>query len=322
MKLATFKQWGSPEVIEVVDLPLEQLKNQQGPNDVLVKVQATTVNHVDTYIRQGIFKTELAEPAILGRDLVGTVVETGAAAVDFPVGTAVWANALGYEGRLGAAAEYTLVPADYLYKLPAQVDPLALGTSVHMAATASMILEEKCQVQAGESILIEGAAGHVGKCLTELAAHLGLAVTTTSNVADFKMLTALGAQQTLDYHEELVGSYDYIIDTSGKVALSDNFEHLLPHGEVILITAPQADTFTFEVKTFYMQSQTLSGFVLSRATQAELQRTATRLNAHFAAGRLLTKQIKWWDLADIKAAHQALEAGKYHKKRFVVEVNK
>ncbi|MFC7647003.1 alcohol dehydrogenase catalytic domain-containing protein [Streptosporangium lutulentum] len=89
---------------------------ESGPPAVLVKVRALAVNHVDTFVRSGAYRTRLPYPFVIGRDLVGAVVT---AAPGFAPGDTVWCDSLGYDGRQGSFSEYAAVPADRLYPCPA-----------------------------------------------------------------------------------------------------------------------------------------------------------------------------------------------------------
>lgn len=313
MKASVFHTFGGPKVIATteIDPPVLQV------GEVLVQVEAVSVNHVDTFIRNGRFKTALTTPHIIGRDLVGTVLDAGTS--QFHVGDPVWSNAMGYDGRMGATAEQVAVPAELLFPVPAGVDHLQLVAAVHSAATASIVVQDVMHATAGQSILIEGAGGHVGTKLVALAHQMGLAVTTTSHPRDFTRLTELGADQTLNYHAPLTGDLvDHVIDTSGQADLNANLRQLKQGGEVTLITAPTSGQFAFDVAPFYQALKQINGFVISHATVAQLQRAAEQLNAQFAAGRLLDDKLQTLPFEAAAQAHAALESGADHGTRIVL----
>src|SRR3954454_19576634 len=120
MRAAWIDQLGPAESIRYGELPVPSY----GATDVLVQVEATAVNPVDTFVRSGQYHTPLAFPFVVGRDLVGTVAALGSGASHFAVGDRVWSNSLGHAGRQGAAAEYTAVPCERLYPLPDDIDPI------------------------------------------------------------------------------------------------------------------------------------------------------------------------------------------------------
>jgi len=105
VKAAYITTLGSPDVITYgeMDRPVP------GPTDVLVRVEAAAVDPVDTFVRSGAYRTPTPFPFVLGRDLVGTVAETGPGATGFAVGDRVWSHSMGHGGRQGVTAEYCVV---------------------------------------------------------------------------------------------------------------------------------------------------------------------------------------------------------------------
>ena len=321
MQAVVFDQLGGPDVLRVAEIPVPTLQSGQ----VLVKVQAVAVDHVDTFIRSGAYQTPLATPHVVGRDLVGTVAKISEPDSPFEIGQAVWTNSAGYEGRMGATAAYVAVAADRLYPVPAGVDAQQLVAAVHSAATAAIILTDVMALTAGQALLIEGAAGNVGRKFIQLAHQLGAFVATTSSPADFARCRDLGSDLTLDYHADLAATlptnhqaFDHVIDTSGRVALQTNLDLLRLNGQVTLITAPQDNQFNFAVRQFYMNQKRLAGFVISHATATQLKRAADWLNRSFAQGQLLDDQVAVRPFGQASQVHAALENGQDHRQRFVL----
>lgn len=318
MQAVTFEQLGGPEALRLREIDEPQLR----ANQVLVRVQAVAVDHVDTFVRSGAFQTALATPHVVGRDLVGTVLRVAAGVTNFAVGDLVWTNSAGYDGRMGATAEMVAVAADRLYPVPCGVDARQLVAAVHSAATAAIVLQDVMQLTRGQAILIEGAAGNVGRKFIQLAHQLGAVVTTTSAARDFDRCRQLGSELTLDYHEPVASQcdrqFDHIIDTSGKVPLQANLAALNQGGQVTLITAPADNHFTFDVRQFYMAQKQISGFVISHATDDQLARAAKWLNQQFAAGALLEDDLNCQPFAAAAEVHAALEQGRDHHQRFVL----
>src|ERR671923_2177894 len=127
---------GPPDRIRVGELPLPPL----GPTDVLVAVEALAVNHVDTFVRSGRWRTPTPFPFVVGRDLVGRVVEAGEGAVGFAPGERVWCNSMGHAGRQGAFATEVVVPAERLFHVPdgpdgSGLDPVDAVAVLHPATT-------------------------------------------------------------------------------------------------------------------------------------------------------------------------------------------
>lgn len=289
------------------DLPVPKLE----PNEVQLKVEACAVNYVDTFVKSGGYQTELTFPFILGRDAVGIVEQVGSNVENFTVGQRVWTNSMGHAGRNGVIAETINVPQTRLFAAPAKVDPIFLAASVHSAATAAIILQQVMELKPQQTLLVEGAAGHVGSKLVELAATMGAHVLTTANPRDFARLKKLGAAACYDYHGDLLQQLpandftcDHAIDTSGQVSLQTNLNLLGEKGTVTLITTPPEDHFQFAVRDFYTQSQTIAGFVISQASLTEIQQAGMVLNEQFAAGRLLEEKVSVHSFAETSWAYE------------------
>ena len=315
MKAAYIEKNGPASTIKIGQLPIPELKS----DEILVKVKAVSVNFVDTFVRAGSFKTKQDFPFVIGRDAVGTVSAIGRDVSQFKTDDLVWTNSMGYDGRMGTSSELVAVPEARLFHAP-KVDPIKLVASVHSSATAAIVLSDVLQVESNHRILIEGGAGHVGTKFIELAKSLGLEVATTSNSNDFEKLQQLGTDKTLDYHEPIQGNYDYIVDTSGKVSLQNNLDHLNLYGKIALITAPKDNQFDFQVRQMYTKSQSINGFVISHATLKQIQSAGKILNDNFEAGRLLTDEILTMPLDQAAKAQQLLENHQTKNQRIVLTV--
>ncbi|MFD6735911.1 alcohol dehydrogenase catalytic domain-containing protein, partial [Micromonospora aurantiaca] len=191
MHAAFIPDLGPADAIRYGDLP----GPRPGPTDVLVAVECTTVNPVDTFVRSGVFRTPVQLPLIVSRDLVGTVLEVGPGVAGFTPGDHVWCNSLGHDGRQGAAAERAVVPADRLYHLPDGVDAEQAVAVLHPAATAFLALFTHARIQPGETVLIAGGAGNVGSALVTLSVQAGARVVATASASDAAYVRGLGAAE-------------------------------------------------------------------------------------------------------------------------------
>ncbi|MEV6931642.1 NADPH:quinone reductase [Dactylosporangium sp. NPDC051485] len=322
MRAAYLEQLGPPDVIrfgEVAD-PVP------GPADVLVDVLATTVNPVDTFVRSGVFRTPLPMPFVVGRDLVGTVAAAGPGATGFAPGDLVWCNSLGHAGRQGAAAQRAVVAADRLYRLPAGVAPEVAVTMVHPAATAFLGLFTHGRLRAGETVVVAGAGGNVGSALVVLAVAAGARVVATASAADADYCAGLGAAEVLDYRApdlaaglaracpDGIGLY---LDTSGRNDLETVVELLAFRGRVVLL-AGAASRPVLPAGALYMHDRTVTGFVISHASAAELAEASVTINRLLAAGRLRPRATLELPLARTAEAHRMIERGELHGRRTVL----
>ncbi|WP_125714369.1 quinone oxidoreductase family protein [Companilactobacillus kedongensis] len=318
MKAAYIENTGLYDQIKIGNLAIPEVK----PTDVLIKVNYVSVNHVDTFVRAGGFKTDLEFPFVIGRDAIGTVKEVGKEVKNFKIGDKVWTNSMGYDGRKGISSEFAAVPNNRLLKAP-DVDEKQLIASVHSSATAQILLTSILRVQSDKKILIEGAAGHVGTKLVQIGKILGLSITTTSNSRDFDRLKKLGSSQLIDYHQnvsEIKNMFDYIIDTSGKVSLNDNLHLLNLYGQIGMITAPKDNHFSFDVREFYTGSKSIKSFVISHASLEQLQIAGGALNEYFRSGKLLDDEVLELPLEKAGEAHKMLEEGSDHGKRIILRI--
>nr|WP_206322550.1 NADPH:quinone reductase [Streptomyces sp. HNM0575] len=296
--------------------------------EVLVDVAATTVNPVDTFVRSGRYPTRLSFPFVIGRDLVGTVAETGAGVRGFTPGDAVWCNSLGHDGRQGAAAEQASVEARRLYRLPARVPPLAAVAVVHPAATAWLALFRHGRLGPGETVFVAGAAGNVGSALVVLAAEAGARVIGTAAKHDLEHCRELGAAEALDYADdrltERIASLcprgiDVHVDTSGRNDLGTAVELLAPRGRIVLLAGARTRP-VLPAGPLYMKDASVRGFVISRATTAELAEAAVTVNRLLATGRLRARDIETLPLHAAAKAHQRMEGGELHGRRLILDV--
>ncbi|MFD9966463.1 NADPH:quinone reductase [Amycolatopsis sp. NPDC058986] len=309
---------GGPDEIRFGELP----EPRPGPSDVLVEVLATTVNHVDTFIRSGLVPVPVTFPFVLGRDLVGRVLEAGPGAPGFADGDLVWCNSLGHGGRQGAAAERVVVPADRLYPLPPDTDPVDAVAVVHPAATAYLALVTHGRVRAGETVVIAGAAGNVGSALVELAVEAGAKVIATASGADLEYCLGLGASAAYDYHDPrlpgcLRGVADLHIDTSGTNDFDAAVEMLAFRGRIVLLAGAQSRP-VLPAGELYTHDRSVIGFAISNATSAELAEAAVALNRHFARGGLRPRIVELGSLGELAGAHRRLERGELHGRRIVL----
>ncbi|MFJ7270589.1 NADPH:quinone reductase [Streptomyces sp. NPDC099050] len=297
-----------------------------GPTDVLVEVEAVSVNPVDTFVRSGLFRTPVEFPFVIGRDLVGTVVSAGPGAPGFAVGDRVWSNSLGHGGRQGAAAERAAVPADRLYHLPAGVDPAEAVALVHPAGTAYLALFTHGRVRAGETVLIAGAAGNVGSALIVMAVEAGARVIATASARDAEHCRLLGATAVLDYRDPELAhrireisprGVDVHVDTSGTNDLTGAVDVLAHRGRIVLLAGARSQP-VLPAGALYMKDGSVVGFVISHATTAELAEAAGSINRLLASGRLRARSVERASLAEGARTHRRIEDGELHGSRVVL----
>lgn len=317
MRAAFIRRTGDIDQIEVADLPVPR----PGPTDVLVRMVASVVNPVDLFVRSGAYRTHLPLPFVIGRDLVGTVADAGPGVTAFRPGDAVWCNSLGHHGRQGAFAQYAVVASERLYALPDGVAPEQAVAVLHPAATAHLGLVREARLQAGETLLVEGAGGAVGSALVQMGHSMGARVLATAAPHDAPWCSACGASAVFDYHDprlaEHIGSaapdgVDVWWDTSGHNDLARSVALMAPRGRIVVMSGLGGGDVPLPVGALYTRDARLLGFAISNATVDELADAARHLNRLLAAGVLRARIGAHFRLAEAARAHAALAGGQVH----------
>jgi NADPH:quinone reductase-like Zn-dependent oxidoreductase len=322
MRAAYIETRGPAESIKVGSLP----DPEPGPTDVLVEVEAVSVNSVDTFVRSGAYLTPVPFPFVIGRDLAGTVAAVGADVDGFAAGDAVWSNSLGHGGRQGVAAEYAVVPADRLYHLPDGADPVTTVALVHPAATAHLALVVHGRLRAGETLFVAGGAGHVGRAATVLARNAGARVVAAASRDDLEECRRLGADAVADYrdpnladalHRAAPDGVDLHLDTSGHHDLDLGLGLLAPRGRLILMAGLAARP-ELPVGAVYTRDARIVGFAISNASTDDLAEAADRVNRLVSAGVLQPRRVEELPLSGAAEAHRRLETGRAAGVRLVL----
>ena len=208
MKAAVIDEHGGPGSIRIdTGFP----DPQAGPEDVVIKVGAATLNYHDIFTRNGMPGIKVPMPAIMGLDFAGEIVEVGAEVKDWKAGDRVLIDPVdrvgpgGLIGEMwhGGLAEFCKVPAHHLVALPDTISfdaasclPVAYGTALRMMYTIG-------DVQAGDKVMILGASGGVGTCAVQLAKRVGCEVIAcASSQSKLDRLQAIGADKLVNYVEE------------------------------------------------------------------------------------------------------------------------
>lgn len=316
MYAAYVTELGPAELIRYGPLP----EPRPGPTDVGVRVVATTVNVVDTLVRAGLYRTPTPFPFVVGRDLVGTVAAADPVATGFAVGEWVWCASLGHGGRQGAAAEYAVVSADRLYRLPVGVDPVGAVSLFHSAMTAWLVLHRQARLAAGETVYVGGAAGGVGTALVSFAAAAGARVVGSAKPGDEDWCRAAGAAAVVDYRgpglgdrirEAAPAGVDVYVETSGMHDFDAAVDSLATGGRLVMMAmrgwGGGAGDPTVPVRRLYTRSASMVGFVISLATAADLAAAAAGVNAALAAGTLRPRVAAEVPLSEAAWAHRVVE---------------
>lgn len=313
MTAAYIESTGSADDIRIGSLPVAH------PNatEVLVRMEAGEVNHVDLFVRSGAFPTALTFPFVIGRDLVGTVVAVGDAVEAFGPGDRVWSNSLGHDGRQGTFAEYVAAPADRVYRLPDGIAPAEAAPVLHAAGTAYIGLVLQAQLRPGEIVVVGSASGAVGTAIVQFATAMGARVIAGASSGDSTWVAECGAAVVIDkhapdFHDQVARAAGHGVDVWWDPSGDDDFERsvpLLAHGARVIVMAGMQATPRLPVGQLYTRDASVLGFAISNASAADLAEAAVAINHMLATGGLRGRVGATFHLAEAAAAHRALEAG-------------
>ncbi len=324
MRAAYIESWGPPEAIRVGELP----EPRPGPTDVLVDVRAVSVDPVDTFVRSGAWRTPVAFPFVIGRDLVGTVAEAGSGAPGFAPGDAVWSLSMGYAGRQGPASERAVVSAERLYHVPGGVDPLDLVAVAHPGVAAYLALFVHGRLRAGETVVVVGAGGNVGGALVAMAKDAGARVVAVASARDAAYCTEIGADHTVDYRasdvparlaEACGDGADLYVDAAGRNDLEQAVGLLARRGRA-LVMAGMSTRPVLPSGPLYLMDRSVIGFAVSQADASELAAAAAHTGVLAATRRLRSRRRVDLPLEEAAEAHLRIEEGEGSGRRYVLEV--
>ena len=234
MKAVVLHAYGPPSNLKYEDFA----DPTAGPGEVLVRVHAAGVNPIDWKIRSGATAKMWATsfPAILGYDFAGTVQALDEGVTGFAVGDRVF-------GRTpNCYAELTTVKADELAKVPEGLDLTVAGGLATPSTTADQLIHEAVNVQAGQTILLTGTLGSVGRIALYAAIESGAKVIAGVRLSQIDQAIALGATAAIDIDDASdlanLGLVDAVADTVGGALANKLIAHVKPGGNFGAVTGP------------------------------------------------------------------------------------
>jgi NADPH2:quinone reductase len=313
MKAIIVPQPGGPENIQLADLPLPE----PGPKQARVRIAASGVNFIDVYFRIGLYKADL--PITLGNEGAGTVDAVGSEVTEVAVGDRV-----AYTMARGSYAEYAVVPAAQLVKLPDGVDFQTAAAAMLQGMTAHYLTHSTFALKSGATCLIHAAAGGTGGLLAQMAKMLGARVFgTVSTEEKAKIARENGVDEAILYTQQdfetevkrLTGGrgVDVVFDSVGKTTFEKSLNSLRPRGTLALFgqssgTVPPFDPGILNGKgSLYLTRPSLGHYLLTR--EELLWRAGDVLN-WIGSGKLKLRVDRVYPLADVAQAHRDLEGRK------------
>jgi len=313
MKAIQVARTGGPEVLTLVDLPVPTPK----PNEAIVKIEASGVNFIDVYFREGRYPSPL--PFINGQEGAGVVTEVGGDVTNLKTGDRV-----AYTSSLGSYAEYAAVPAARLVKIPDGLNFEQAAAAMLQGMTAHYLLFSTCKLQSGETALIHAAAGGVGLLLVQMAKKIGARVIATAGTEEKAQLARdAGADETIVYTQvdfeaetrrltEDKGVH-VVYDGVGKATFEKDLNVLRPRGYLVLFggasgAVPPFDLIKLSQKgSLYITRPTLGHYT---TTREELEWRANEVLGMIAGGDLKLRIHHVYPLAEAQQAHRDLEGRK------------
>jgi NADPH:quinone reductase-like Zn-dependent oxidoreductase len=253
MKAMVAHEYGGPEVLKYEDAPVPEPKE----NEVLVRVIASGVNPADPLILGGKYAKEFGThlPLILGYDMAGVVVKTGAKVTKLKVGDAVYAYLLWG----GGWAEYCISNEGEAAIKPKSLNFTEAAAIPLAALTAWQALLDIGKIDKGQTVLIHGGSGGVGSFAIQIAKARGARVIATASSSNQDLLKELGADVTIDYtktnFEDVAKDVDLVLDPVGRDTLARSYGVVRKGGIVVTIISRCDET---ELKKHNIRGASLS----------------------------------------------------------------
>jgi len=245
-----YQRYGPPEVLELEDIPKPTPKD----HEVLIKVRATTVTVADWRLRSlsaprgfGIPMRLAMGPSrprrpILGAELSGEIEAIGKDVSRFKVGDQVFA------GVLATYVEYKCMREDAALALKPANLSYEEAAALSFGGVTALAIMRKGKIEAGQSVLINGASGAVGTAAVQMAKNQGARVTGVCSTANLELVKSIGADEVIDYTREDFArrgqTYDVIVDNVGNAPFSRTRDALKPGGRLLLVVGTLSEMLT------------------------------------------------------------------------------
>lgn len=235
MEAIRIHQYGLSHELKYEEAPVPVIKE----NQVLVKVYATSINHLDIKKAEGSMRERmpLEFPWIPGHDFAGVIENPGMHDSFFKEGDPVFGNCMG-----GSFAGYVAVDIDKVVLKPEKLTFVEAASVPHVAETAWQAIFTHGQLKNGQNVLIHGAAGAVGAYAVQFAHKIGAKIFVTASGKDTDFLKSLGAYEVIDYSTRSfwkeVEDIDLVLDLVGGKTQEQSYQVLKEGGRLVSTTGP------------------------------------------------------------------------------------
>ena len=314
MKAVRIHADGGPEVLRYEDVP----DPSAGPGEVLIRLRTASLNHLDVWVRRGL--PSVPKPRILGADGAGVVEAVGEGVDGFAPGDRVVINpGLEHGDRITVIGEHTdgthceliALPAAQLHALDERLSWEEAAAFPLVFETAYRMLVTRAGLREGETVLIWGIGGGVATAAFEVARALGArTIVTSGSDAKLEHAQRWGADVAVNHREADVveavkgaGGADLVVETVGEATWARSLAAVKPGGRVVVCGATTGPNPPAQLHRFWWKQLTVYGSTMG--TNADF------LGAYelVRTGRARVHVDRVFPLAEIRAAHERLEAG-------------
>ncbi len=310
MKAVLVERLGGPEVLETSEIPVPT----PGAGELLVSVEASGLNYIDTYHRSGAYPMRL--PFTPGVEGAGTVTAIGDGVEAFKLGDRV-----GWVDVPGSYAESHVIPVDRTVLLPDGIDTATAAALLLQGITSHYLATDTFPLSPGDRCVIHAGAGGVGLLLTQIAKKMGATVFATVGTEEKAVLAReAGADHVIEYTREdfqtvierIIGAkeIDVVYDGVGAATFEKGLDLLRPRGMMVTFgnasgPPPEISPLTLSQKgSLFLTRPTLLHYI---STPDELVRRVTQLFAWVRDGSLQVRIGAEFSLDQAADAHRALE---------------
>ena len=328
MKAVRIHQFGGPEVLTYEDVPDPRPRKDQ----VLVRVRACALNHLDVWVRKGLPGVKL--PHILGSDVAGEVVEAGEYVAEFKPGQRVLLAPMVFCGRCekcsaglqnqcrqftvlgnsvdGGDCELIAIPAINIIPIPDALDFNQAASVPLVFLTAWHMLVGRAGIRPGQSVLVLGASSGVGIAAIQIGRLFHCRVITTAgDESKLEKARALGADHGINHYKQRISEevrkitnkegVDIVFEHVGAATWDESLKSLKSNGTLVTCGATTGPNVGIDLRHLFARQLTLLGSYMG--TMGELHAVLS----HVFAGRLKPVVDRVFPLSEIRAAHEILE---------------
>jgi NADPH:quinone reductase-like Zn-dependent oxidoreductase len=339
MKAVRIHEFGGPEVLRYEDIPDPQPRKDQ----VLVRVKACAMNHLDLWVRKGLPGVKL--PHILGSDIAGEIVETGEYVSGVKAGGRVLLAPMHFCNRCakcmaglqnqcpeftvlgnrvdGGNCELMAVPVANVIPIPDALDFNQAASVPLVFLTAWHMLVGRAGIRPAQTVLVLGASSGVGIAAIQIAQLFhARVITTAGDEKKLEKARGLGADHVINHYQQKISEevkkltnkegVDIVVEHVGAATWEESMKCLKPAGTLVTCGATTGPAASFDLRFLYSRQLSLLGSYMG--TMGELYDVL----GHVFAGRLKPVVDRTFPLKDIRAAHEYMESSQMFGKVVLV----